>query len=124
MKQLDFQIILTENYVDPNSIPLCFLMKIKKQSNEASDIDTDLINVNNFFAHLIKEIGITRYRNDKQLIPTFSPYKIYQYSDCILKHLPKNSLKNRKNSKKPIYFNKTLIDRRINNGSRERKGYY
>ena len=123
MKQLDFQIILTDNYyVDPNSIHLSFLMKIKKQSNEASDKDTDLITVNNFFAHLIKEIGITRYRNDKQLIPTSSPSEIYQYCDCILKHLLKNSLKNRKNSKKPIYFNKTLIDRRINNGSGERKG--
>ena len=123
MKQLDFQIILTDNYyVDPNSIHLSFLMKIKKQSNEASDKDTDLITVNNFFAHLIKEIGITRYRNDKQLIPTFSSSEIYQYCDCILKHLLKNSLKNRKNSKKPIYFNKTLIDRRINNGSGERKG--
>ena len=34
MEQLDFQIMLTENYyVNPNSIHLCFLMKIKKSSN-------------------------------------------------------------------------------------------
>ena len=37
MEQLDFQIMLTDNYyVNPNSIHLCFLMKIKKSSNESS----------------------------------------------------------------------------------------
>ena len=74
MKQLDFQMMLTDNYyVNPNSMHLCFPMKIKQLSNEANDIDSDLITVNNFFAHLIKEIRVTRYGNDKQLIPTFSP---------------------------------------------------
>ena len=48
---------------------ICFPMKINKDS----DIDADLISVNNFFAHLIKEINITRYGNNKQLMPTFSP---------------------------------------------------
>ena len=44
MEQLDFQIKLTNNYyVNPNSIHLCFPMKIKKSSNEAQDIDSDLI---------------------------------------------------------------------------------
>ena len=62
IEQLDFQIMLTDNYyVNTNSIHLCFPMKIKKRANEASDIDTNLITENNFFAHLIKEIGITRY---------------------------------------------------------------
>ena len=28
----------------------------------------------------------------KQLMPTFSPYEKYQYSDAILKHLPKKAL--------------------------------
>ena len=93
MKQLDFHKMLKGNYyVYPNSIHLCFPMKIKKQSNEASDTDTDLITVNDFFAHLIKEISIIRYRNNKQLIPIFSSYKIYQYSDSMLKHLPKLSI--------------------------------
>ena len=69
-------------------------MKIKQLSNEANDIDSHLITVNDFFAHLIKERGVTRYGGDKQLTPTFSPYKIYQYSNAMLKHLPKNLLKN------------------------------
>ena len=73
-----------------------------------SDIDTDLITGNNFFAHLIKEISITRYGHDKQLI----------LND---KHLPKDSLKKIEKtvlfSKQPVYFNKTTIDRRIHDGS-------
>ena len=50
----------------------------------------DLITVNNFFAQRIKEISITRSGNDKQLIPTFLPYEIYQYSDSMRKHMPKD----------------------------------
>ena len=74
MEQLDFQIILTENYyVNPNSIQICFPIKIKKLSDSTANIDQDLITVNNFFDHLANEISITNYRNDKQLIPTFSP---------------------------------------------------
>ena len=66
MKELDFQILLTDNYyIDPNSIHLCFPMKIKKATNEATDIDGDLITVNNFFAHLIKEISVTKYGSDR-----------------------------------------------------------
>ena len=94
MRELDFQVLLTDNYyINPNSIHLCFPMKIKKATNEATDIDGDLITVNNFFTHLIKEISITKYGSDKEIIPTFSPYEIYQYSDSMMKHLPKDSLK-------------------------------
>ena len=94
MENLDFRIMLTNNYyTNPNSMHICFPMKIKQKSDEDNDIDTDLITVNNFFAHLVKEISVTRYRNDKQLMPTFSPHEIYQYLDSMLKHLPKNTLK-------------------------------
>ena len=68
-------------------------MKIKKSSNEASDIDTNLITSKKIFARLIKEISINRYRNEKHLIPTFSSYGIYEYPDSMLKHLPKKSIK-------------------------------
>ena len=95
MENLDFQIMLTNNYyTNPNSMHICFPMKIKQKSDKDNDIDTDyLITVNNFFAHLVKETSVTRYGNDKQLMPIFSPYEIYQYSDSMLKHLPKNALK-------------------------------
>ena len=100
---------------------ICFPMKIKKSSDEDSDLDIDLITVNNFFAHLVKEISITRYENDKQLRPTFSPFEIYQHSDSMLKHLPKNSLKKIEKtmlySKQSIYFNKTSLERRTDNSN-------
>ena len=74
---------------------------------------------NSFFGHLIKEISITKYGSNKELIPIFSPYEIYQYSDAMLKHLPKDSLKKIEKtmlySKQSVYFNKTMIDRRIHN---------
>ena len=94
MEEVDFQILLTDNhYVNPKRIHLCFPMKIQKSANEANDIDGDLITVNNFFAHLIKEISITKYGSDKEPIPTFSLYEIYQHSHAMMKHLPKDSLK-------------------------------
>ena len=74
MGQLDFQILLTENYyVNANSTHICFLIKNKKKSNNNADIDGNLMNANNFFAHWIKEISITRYGSVKELPPTFSP---------------------------------------------------
>ena len=93
-EQFDFQFLLTENYyVNPNNIHICFPIKTKKKSNNSSDINADLITVNNFFAHWIKEISITRYGSDKELPQTFSPWEVYQYSDQMLKHLPANALK-------------------------------
>ena len=93
-EQLDFQILLTENYyVNPANIHICFPIKILKSSDNTADIDSDLITVNNFFAHWVKEISITKYGSDKELPPTFSPWEVYQCSDQMLKHLPKDSLK-------------------------------
>ena len=96
-------------------------MKIKKSSTGSSDIDRDMITINNFFGHLIKEISVKKFRSDKNLIPTFSPYEIYQYFDAMLKHLPKNLLKKLEitmlYSKQSVYYNSTLIDWRIHNGA-------
>ena len=101
IEQLDFQILLTENYyVNPNCIHICFPIKIKRKTNNALDIDADLITVNNFFAHWVKEITMARCGSDKELPPTFSPWEIFQYSDGMLKHLPFDSLKT---------INKTLL---------------
>ena len=67
-EQLDFQILLTENYyVNPANIHICFPIKMKKKSNNNSDIDDDLITVNNFFAHWVKEVSITKYGSDKRV---------------------------------------------------------
>ena len=115
MEELDFQILLTDcYYVNPKSIHLCFPMKIKTSTNEANNIDEDLITVNNFFAHLIKEISITKCGSDKESILIFSPYEIYQYSDAMMKHLPKDSLKELEKTMlcniRPVHLNKTIIE--------------
>ena len=61
IEQPDFQIMLADNYyVNRNSIHICFPLKIKK-AYQTGDIETDMIIVNNFFGHLVKEISITRY---------------------------------------------------------------
>ena len=66
--------MFTNNYyTNPNSMHICFPMKIKQKRDEDSDIDADLIAVSNFFAHLIKEISVTRYGNNEQLMLIFIP---------------------------------------------------
>ena len=102
MEQLDFQIRLRDNYyIILNSIHICFLSKIRKKANTAQDIDSDMLTLNNFFAHFIKEISITKYGSDKKLIPAFFPYEAYKYANSMLKHLPEKALKT---MKKLIYI--------------------
>ena len=49
MEQLDFQILLTDNYyVNLNSIHIGFPTKIKKKTNQNLEIEADLITVDNF----------------------------------------------------------------------------
>ena len=54
-------------------------------------------------------------------MPTFSPYEIYQYSDAMLKHLSKDYLKRIEKTilygKEPVYLNKTLLYRKVHDGS-------
>ena len=118
MEQLDFQILLIENYyVNPNGIHIWFPIKA---TNKAADTDNDLITVNNFFAHWAKEVSVIKCGSDKELPPTFSPYEVYQYADSMLKHLPKDTLKTivktHLYSKQVVYYADAGIDRRIRNG--------
>ena len=56
MEQLNFHILLTDNYyINPNNIHICFPMKIKKSTNQSADIDGDLITVNSFLLILQKK---------------------------------------------------------------------
>ena len=117
MEQLDFEILLTEKYyVNPNSIHICFPIKIKKQTSKDADIDSNMITVNNFCSLDKRKISITKYGSDKELPPRFSPREVYQYSDQMLKHLTSDALKTIQKtllySKKPVYFAKMDYDRR------------
>ena len=80
------------------------------------DTDANMIPVNNFFAHFVKEISITKCGSDKELIPTFSPYETYQYVASMLKHLPEKALKTHLYSEKLVYYTDASIDRIIHNG--------
>ena len=54
------------------------------------------------------------------MLPRFSPYKIYQYSDSMVKHLPADTLKTIQktllHSKKPVYYTDVNIDIGNHNG--------
>ena len=123
MKEINFQKLLTDNYcINSNSIHICFpinIKSIKRKTNGDVDIDGDLITVNNFFAYFVHEISVKMYGNDKELIPTFSPHQIYKYSDGMVKHFPKDTLKKIERtllySNKAVYLNNANTDRRNHN---------
>lgn len=72
MENFKVQIMHTNNYyTDPNSIHICFPMEVTGATNESNGISTDLIPVTNFCFQLIKEISITKYRNNKHLMSPF-----------------------------------------------------
>ena len=86
---------------------------MKKKTNANQDIDGDLITVNGFFAHWIKEISVTKYRRNKELPTAFSPWEVYQYSNNMLKHLPSDALKTIAKTllfdKQPVYFARHIV---------------
>ena len=93
LKTAEFNIQLSSNqYMNFHNVHLVFPMKIKKSSNVANNLNATDITVNNFFAHLIKEIDIKRLGDDTPILPTTNTVEIYKYSDAILKHIPKNAL--------------------------------
>ena len=59
-------------------------------TDATAQIEANMMTVNNFFAHCIKEIDITKYGTTKQLIPVSTPQ---EYSDAMLKHFPEKALK-------------------------------
>ena len=95
LEAFSFQLLLDQNlYANLHSLHLCFPIKFKKETNVVLNLENDVITVNNFFTHWIKEINITKFSTTKSLIPTSTPMKIYQHSDAMLKYLPEKALKN------------------------------
>ena len=121
----DFQLLLDKNhYTNLNSLHICFPIRFQKATNATAAIEGTLAPVNKCFAHWVKEVDITKYGTNKQLIPTATPQEIYQYSDSTLKHLPEKSLKKlRKHflfSEKEVLYTAN-VDRRPNNDDGEDK---
>ena len=68
-------------------------MKIKKSTNNATNLDAALMTVNNFFAHWIKEIDVKWYGNKIPISPLINTGDIYKYSDAMLKFEEDDALK-------------------------------
>ena len=116
-KIAEFNIQLTNNeYMNFHDVQICFPMRIRKKTNVANDIDNNMITVNNFFAHWIKEIDIKKLGDDQPILPTINTVDVHKYSDQILKHLPSADLEMIENdllySKKKVKIHARAGDRR------------
>ena len=91
-----------------HNVYLVFPMKIKKSSSVANDLADDVITVNNFFGHWIKELNIKRYGDDIPILPLTNTVliQIYKYSDVMLKHIEDDGLKSFQNDL--LYSNKKV----------------
>ena len=92
---LEFNDKLPANqYMNWNIFHIFLSIKIKSSTNEANDVATNMVIVNNFFFPIAwKKIGTKRYRDDLWTLPTNNPTKIYWYSDSTLKRMSKDALK-------------------------------
>ena len=97
-------------------------IKLMKKSNKSTDIDGNLIPVNNFFCRWFTDIDIKRYPDDLRILPADKTIEIHDYAEAQLKYLPKDSLK--KIRKSILYTNNAVYlsgndDRRNNNAATE-----
>ena len=54
-----------------------FAIKIYKKSNNAQQMDANMITVNNFFGHWFTDIDIRRYPDDMRILLTNNSVDIY-----------------------------------------------
>ena len=93
-KVLEFNVqLMKRHYANFQKVHLCFPLKFKLAVYNDNDITAGLITVNNFLAHWIKGIDIKRYGDDIPILSLANTVDIYQYSDKILNHMPKEALK-------------------------------
>ena len=72
------------------SMNIVLPIQIKKSTDNTANVN--LITVNNFFCHWLKEINTRRYPDNLRILPTNNTVEIYQYAAQQLKHLPGKSL--------------------------------
>ena len=90
---MKFTIELTANhYVNFSNMVLCLPVTFRKRTNKATTIDDDMIPVNNFFAHWVKDVTVKRCGDDIAVLPINTTLDIYRYSESMLKHLPDDVL--------------------------------
>ena len=107
-KMIEFNVQLTKGHcTNFQTVHLCFSLKFKVAADNDNNIAAGLIIVNNYFAHWIKEIDIKRYGRDIPILPRTNMVNIYQYSDEILKHMPKDAFKTIQNDL--LHSNKKVV---------------
>ena len=65
-------------------------IQIKKWTDKTTNLN--VITVNIFFCHWLKETDAKRYPDDVRILPTNNIVEIYQYAAQQLKHFPSKSL--------------------------------
>ena len=87
-QMMEFAIELTANhYVNFSNMVLCLPVTFRKRTNKTTSIDDDMIPVNNFFAHWVKDVTVKRYGDDIAVLPISTTLDIYRYSESMLKQL-------------------------------------
>ena len=80
MKILEFIIERTANtYSNYSSMELVLSIQFTKKTAKTAQMDANMITVNNFFGHWIKDIDIRRYPDDTRILPTNNNVDVYQY---------------------------------------------
>ena len=115
-KTLEFTIELAANtYTNYNMMTLVVPIYFKKSTDKTADVD--VVTVNTFFAGWLKEIYIRRYPNGVRILPTNKTVEVYNYAAQQIKHLPRKSLDD---IKETILYDKNTVvltgnrDRRLN----------
>ena len=77
-KTLEFTIELAANtHTNYSSMCIVLPIEIKKATNKAANVN--VITVNNFFYHWLKEIDARRYPDDVRILPINNTVEIYRY---------------------------------------------
>ena len=108
-KRLEFTIQLTANtYTNYSTMEIVLPLKFTKKTDKTAAMDKNMTTVNNFFAHWFKDIEITRYPDDKNILPTNNTLNIANYSNAELKYLPAKAIKPLEKtllySNSPVYY--------------------
>ena len=82
-KQLEFLLDLTAStYSNYSTMEICLPLKFTEKTNKVSQMDAQMITVNNSFGHWFTDIDIRRYPDDMRVLPTNNSVDIYQYSNA------------------------------------------
>ena len=120
-KTVEFVIELVANtYSNYSTMCLVLLLQFTKK-DKATQMDADLMVVNNFFGHWIKDIDNKRHPGDTRILPTNNSVDIYQYLAQQLKYLPEMSLytvaKTFLYSRKSVYLEDGKVRRDLTNAT-------